>query len=62
MQINFMIKKAVPLNTSLRVECAIESVRSVRCWVEGSIKSSEGKVTYATCRAQLVDLQQLWSG
>ena len=57
-----MIKKAVPLNTSLRVECVIESVRGVRCWVEGTIKASDGKLTYATCKAQLVDLQQLWAG
>ena len=62
LQANFKIKKAVPLNTSLRVECAIRSVQGIRCWVDGFVKDESGKVTYATCEAQLVDLSQLWAG
>ena len=61
-QINFKIKKAVPLNVSLRVECSIRSAQSIRCWVDGAIRDASGNVTYATCEAQLVDLQQLWAG
>jgi hypothetical protein len=61
-QISFKIKKAVPLNVSLRVECSMKSVQSVRCWVGGAIKDASNSVTYATCEAQLVDLQQLWAG
>lgn len=58
----FKIKKAVPLNTSLRVQCEITAVRGVRCWVQGSITDEAGKIVYATCEAQLIDLAQLWAG
>ena len=60
MQAKFKIKKAVPLNTSLRIECAIKSVQGVRCWVDGALKDSTGAVTFATCEALAVDLSQLW--
>ena len=58
-QIAFKIKKPVPLNTSLRIECAVTNVRGIRCWVDGAIKDESG-VTLATCEAQLVDMSQLW--
>lgn len=58
----FKIKKSVPLNTTLRIACEIAETRGVRCWVHGAITDETGKVTYATCEAQLIDLAQLWAG
>lgn len=62
LQANFKLKKAVPLNTSLKIECAIRSVQGMRCWVDGAVKDSTGAVTFASCEAQLVDVSQLLSG
>ena len=59
MQIAFKIKKPVPLNTSLGIECAITKVQGIRCWVDGAIKDESG-VTLASCEAVLVDMAQLW--
>jgi acyl-coenzyme A thioesterase PaaI-like protein len=58
----FRIKKAVPLNTTLRIACRIKRTQSVRCWVDGKLTSADGSVLYASCEAQLVDLAQLWAG
>lgn len=62
LEANFRIKKAVPLNTTLRISCEIARTAGVRCWVSGSITDVDGKLVYATCEAQLVDLAQLWAG
>jgi hypothetical protein len=54
------LKKPVPLHTSLRVECAIESVASggLRIHTVGTLKDEQGTVL-ATCKAQLVDMGRL---
>lgn len=52
--------KAVPLNTSLRIECSIQRVKGARCWVDGAVKDSSGQITFATCEAQLADLRVLF--
>lgn len=57
-QIEFKIKKPVPLNTSLRIECSIKDIRGIRCWVDGAILDESGLIL-ATCVAQLVDMAQL---
>jgi hypothetical protein len=61
LEATFRIKKAVPLNTTLRIACTINRAQGVRCWVDGRITSAGGSVLYATCEAQLVDLAQLWA-
>lgn len=58
----FKIKKAVPLNTTLRIACEIARTAGVRCWVTGNITDADGSIVYAICEAQLVDLAQLWAG
>ena len=60
LQAKFNIVKAVPLNTSLRVECSIQKVKGARCWVDGAVKDASGQVTFATCEAQLADLRVLF--
>ncbi len=57
----FKITKAVPLNTTLRIACELAAERGVRCWVNGSVTDAAGKIVYATCQAQLIDLAQLWA-
>ncbi|KAK9862844.1 hypothetical protein WJX84_006053 [Apatococcus fuscideae] len=56
----FKIKKAVPLHTTLRIDCKIQRTRGMRCWVYGEVQDASGSVVLATCEAQLVNLQQLW--
>ena len=62
LEATFKIKKAVPLNTTLRVACGIKKTQGVRCWVGGTLTSADGNLVYAMCEAQLVDLAQLWAG
>lgn len=62
LEATFRIKKAVPLNTTLRIACVITKTQGVRCWADGKLSSADGNVLYATCEAQLVDLAQLWAG
>lgn len=52
----FKIKKAVPLHTSLLVQCSIKEQRGIRCWVEGQLCSADKQTVFATCDAQLVNL------
>ncbi|KAL6780719.1 hypothetical protein ACKKBF_B12030 [Auxenochlorella protothecoides x Auxenochlorella symbiontica] len=53
---NFRIKKAVPLHTTLRVECRVVKMRGIRCWVDGRLTSPDRGVVYAECAAQLVNI------
>lgn len=53
----FSIKRPVPLNESLLVECIVTEVKGLRCWVEGHIKSADGVHVLASCNAQLVDMR-----
>jgi acyl-CoA thioesterase len=52
----FRIRRPVPLNTSLQIECAVKQQRGIRCWVEGRLLSAEGELL-ASCEAQLVDMR-----
>ena len=52
------IKKPVPLHTSLRLECAIESVAGLRVNTTGKMLDASGTLL-AQCTAQLVDMAQL---
>lgn len=54
-QASFKILKAVPLHTTLRVECKLTKQAGIRCWVDGSILDGSGTV-YAQCTAELVDM------
>jgi hypothetical protein len=51
----FKIRRPVPLNTTLRVECTLKQQRGIRCWVEGRLMSVTGELL-ASCEAQLVDM------
>ncbi|KDD75236.1 hypothetical protein H632_c792p0 [Helicosporidium sp. ATCC 50920] len=53
---SFRMHKAVPVHTSLRVECLITSKRAVRCWVDGRLLSADGETQYASCTIQLVNM------
>lgn len=56
---NFKLKKAVPLHTSLKIECKITKIAGMRCWVTGTLKLPDSDTVLATCEAQLVDLKQI---
>lgn len=60
---SFKIKKPVPLNTSLRVDCKITEVKSngLRIFVTGTINDGRrpAPMIYASADAQLVDVQQM---
>ncbi len=54
-QANFKILKTIPLHTTLMVQCRIMQQRGIRCWVDGSIETTDG-IQCATCNAELVDM------
>ncbi|KAK9838957.1 hypothetical protein WJX74_006741 [Apatococcus lobatus] len=56
----FKIKKAVPLHTTVRIDCKVQRSRGMRCWVYGQISDPATSDILATCEAQLADLQKLW--
>lgn len=54
-RIAFEIKKSVPCDTSLLVECIMLSVKGLKCNVHGKILGVDGTV-YAEAEAQLVNM------
>jgi hypothetical protein len=60
LEFSCVLKKAVPLHTSVRLDCVIESVASggLRINTTGTMTTHEG-VLLATCKAQLIDVGRL---
>ena len=57
-KISFEIKKGVPVDVSLLVECTIVEVKGLRCHVHGEIRGygEDSGVVYAVCDAELVNM------
>lgn len=59
-KISFEIKKGVPVDVSLLVECSVVEIKGLRCYVHGEIlgygDAGNSSVVYATCDAELVNM------
>jgi hypothetical protein len=60
LEFSCVLKKAVPLHTSVRLDCVIESVTSggLRLNTTGTMTTHDGMLL-ATCKAQLIDVGRL---
>lgn len=55
-KISFEIRKGVPVDVSLLVECTLVEARGVRCYVHGEILGFRDGAVYATCEAELINM------